>query len=142
MDQPNLCKSAAMSDRNEELPDPSEQLDQMEPHRSLVDRGLEDPLEEGFATADGWSAVERYGEHETLDQRLAEEVPDNNAESDEDEDFLDDGEVGEERAGRLVDPHDTSAGDDDLQSYSNDIGVDGAGASAEEAAVHVVPDSY
>jgi hypothetical protein len=131
-----------MSESNVELPDPSEQLDQMEPHRSLVDRGLDDPLEEGYVTADGWSPVERYGETETLDQRLAEEVPDDNVVEDEDEDFLDDGEVGDERAGRLVDPHDTSAGDDDLQSYSNDIGVDGAGASAEEAAVHVVPDGY
>ena len=130
-----------MSERYDELPDPSEQLDQMEPHRSLVDRGLDDPLEEGYVTADSWSPVERYGETETLDQRLAEEVPDDNG-SDNDDDFIDDGEVGQERAGRLVDPHDTSSGDDDLQSYSNDIGLDGAGASAEEAAVHVVPDGY
>ena len=125
-----------------EQPQASEQLDQLEPHRSLVDRGLDDPLEEGVVIADGWSPVERYGEHETLDQRLAEEVADVSVDDDDDQDFIDDGEVGDERAGRLVDPHDTGGRDDDLQLYSDDIGIDGAGASAEEAAIHVIPNGY
>jgi len=43
-----------------------------------------------------------------------------------------DDEVGDARAGRLV-----ADGDIDGELDAQDVGVDGAGASAEEAAVHV-----
>jgi hypothetical protein len=58
-------------------------------------------------------------------------------ESDTDGELRDD-EVGDLRAGRLVDSEDAGDGELDAQ----DVGVDGAGASAEEAAVHVTePDA-
>ncbi len=125
--------------------DESEQLDQLEPERSLVDRGIEDPLDEGYAPPDHWSTAEKYGttaaeqaEGETLEQRLEQEEPE--VEDDWDEDVVDDGEVGDQRAGRLVDPNQGIGADVDRDLIGNDVGIDGAGASAEEAAVHIVSD--
>ncbi|MGL5909741.1 MAG: DUF5709 domain-containing protein, partial [Phycicoccus sp.] len=54
------------------------------------------------------------------------------------DDWLGDGEVGSERAGRLVAPDEGGWGDTEKDLVGADVGVDGAGASAEEAAVHVV----
>ena len=78
---------------------------------------------------------------ETLDQRLAQEIPDPALAADLGEDpveDLDDGEVGDARAGRLVDDGDggSESTADDLMA--REIGIDGGAASAEEAAMHVV----
>lgn len=51
---------------------------------------------------------------------------------------VDDGEVGDARAGRLVDPDAGGTGDTEKDLVGYDVGVDGAGAGAEEAAMHVV----
>jgi hypothetical protein len=111
------------------------------------DRGLEDPLEEGYSPPEKWSAAEGYGNTpleeelgETLDMRLAQEEPepDPYLEAEKDVDDLDDGEVGDERSGRLVAPDEGLGEDVDSQMYGTDVGIDGAGASAEEAAVHEV----
>ncbi|MGZ4612005.1 MAG: DUF5709 domain-containing protein [Kineosporiaceae bacterium] len=51
---------------------------------------------------------------------------------------IDDGEVGDARAGRLVDPDQGGTGDDEKDLVGYDVGIDGAAASAEEAAMHVV----
>ena len=51
-----------------------------------------------------------------------------------------DDQVGERRAGRLVAPDEGWVRDDDPEAWASDVGIDGAGASAEEAAVHVVDD--
>jgi len=114
---------------------------------SLVDsRGLEEPLDEGYSPPEKWSVAEGYGntpyEEETgesLDQRLAQEEPepDPYAEAaDESEDVG--GEVGNRRAGRLVDEDEGLGPDEESELIGEDVGIDGAGASAEEAAVHVV----
>jgi hypothetical protein len=50
----------------------------------------------------------------------------------------DDGEVGDRRAGRLVSPDEGAHADEEKDLIAGDVGIDGAGASAEEAAVHVV----
>jgi hypothetical protein len=50
------------------------------------------------------------------------------------------GEVGDERAGRLVSPDEGAHVDVDKDLIAGDVGIDGAAASAEEAAVHVVED--
>jgi uncharacterized protein DUF5709 len=55
-----------------------------------------------------------------------------------DEGVVDDGEVGDARAGRLVDPEAGGTGDTEKDLVGYDVGIDGAAASAEEAAVHVV----
>ena len=55
-----------------------------------------------------------------------------------DDGVVDDGEVGDARAGRLVEPDAGGTGDTEKDLVGYDVGVDGAAASAEEAAVHVV----
>ena len=145
-----------MSDQTTEASDDtrSEQLDQdqFQPEDSLVDRGVADALDEGYSPPENYSVETRIGDRETLDQRLAEEIPepdpyaepeveDNLTVRDELEN-LDDGEVGDVRAGRLVDPNQGIGPDLDKDLVGEDVGIDGAGASAEEAAVHVVPDDY
>ncbi len=126
-----------------ETPDQSEELDQRQPEDTLDDRGVDDVLDEGYSPPEKWSAAQRFGstaeeqaEGETLDQRLDQEVPDVGAGPDGE--ILDDGEVGHLRAGRLVDPDEGLGEDIDAEMVGTDVGIDGAGASAEEAAVHVV----
>jgi hypothetical protein len=111
------------------------------------DRGLEDPLDEGYSPPEKWSAAEGYGNTpleeelgETLDMRLAQEEPepDPYVEAERDDDDLDDGEVGDRRSGRLVAPDEGLGEDVDSDLYGTDVGIDGAGASAEEAAVHEI----
>ena len=115
---------------------------------SLVDdRGLAEPLDEGYSPPEKYSAGQGYGNTpleeelgETLDQRIAQEIPEPDpyevAEQEADDP---DGEVGSERTGRLVAEGDGDAvPDNDLLAH--DVGIDGAGASAEEAAVHTIDD--
>jgi hypothetical protein len=127
----------------ESVPEESEQLDQdqLQPDVSLEDRGVADALDEGYSPPENYSAALRHGEHETLDERLAEEVPDEDFDDDDEySDSLDDGEVGDARAGRLVDPNEGIGPDDEKDLVGDDVGIDGAAASAEEAAMHIVPE--
>ena len=131
-----------MSEYPNEIPDESEQLDQLEPQRSLVDRGVDDVLDEGYSPPERYSRLIREGEHETLDERLEEEIPERDPYVvDDDGEILDDGEVGDERAGRLVDPNGGIGPDLERDLVGNDVGIDGGAASAEEAAVHIVSDN-
>jgi hypothetical protein len=138
-----------MTETPNEVPDQSEQLDQIQPEDSLLDRGVDDVLDEGYSPPEKWSPAERYGntleeqrQGESLDQRLTQEEPEESDTSDEppseSDEFLDDGEVGDERAGRLVDPDEGVGEDVEKELLGSDVGIDGAAASAEEAAVHVV----
>jgi len=150
---------AAMAD----VPDAEEQLDQEQPADSLVDRGVDDVLDEGYSPPERYSSAERFGntaeemrEGETFEERLRQEVPEEDVALDEEaaeeqqdrdpleidpeDDFLGDAEVGDERAGRLVDPNEGIGEDDEKDLVGDDVGIDGAAASAEEAAVHVVRD--
>ena len=132
-----------MTQTPDDVPEQSEQLDQLQPEDTLIDRGVDDVLDEGYSPPEKWSAAERFGntaeeqaEGETLDQRLAQEQPE---QSDEvNDDYLDDGEVGNQRAGRLVDPDEGFGEDEESELIGDDVGIDGAAASAEEAAVHIV----
>jgi hypothetical protein len=116
---------------------------------SLVsDRGLTEPLDEGYSPPENWSAGEGYGNTpaeeeagETLDMRLAQEEPEPDPYEEaaaETEDVG--GEVGTERAGRLVDEDQGLGPDEEKDLVGEDVGIDGAGASAEEAAVHLIDD--
>jgi len=117
----------------------------------LGDPDVEDALDRGYSPPEKWSAAQGFGNTpyeeatgESLDQRVAQEEPEPDpydaAERTEDEDVSDDGEVGDQRAGRLVDP-DAGVGEDtESDLVADDVGIDGAAASAEEAAVHVVPE--
>ena len=138
----------------EQTPDQIDQLDQdqLQPYMNLEDRGVADALDEGYSPPERPSTLVREGPHETLDQRLSEEIPepDPYAEDDvdeednltvrADEENLDDGEVGDFRAGRLVDPNEGIGLDYDKDLIGEDVGIDGGAASAEEAAVHIVPE--
>jgi hypothetical protein len=120
--------------------------DQLQPDDSLVDRGVDDVLDEGYTAPEKWSAGEGYGntqleeeQGETLDQRIAQEEP----EPDPYEEAAIEaenvgGEVGEERAGRLLAEDEGISPDEDADLYAEDVGIDGAAASSEEAAVHVI----
>jgi hypothetical protein len=89
---------------------------------------------EGFGTT-----ADEQLQGESLDERLRQEEPEADPYADPTED-LDDGEVGDERAGRLVDPDSGIGEDTEKDLVGDDVGIDGAAASAEEAAVHVVPE--
>ncbi|GGX77661.1 DUF5709 domain-containing protein [Streptomyces minutiscleroticus] len=114
--------------------------------------GVDDPLDRGYSPPERPWAVEHRGvtateqrRGETLDERLAEEVPDVSAPEgdgigdwqDSDGELLDD-EVGAVRSGRLVAPDEGTHEDTESALVAADVGIDGAAASAEEAAMHVV----
>lgn len=141
------------------------QYDQSE---TLDTTAVNDPLDTGIAPpsyAPPW-----YGRpddfdprrHETIEDRLTQEVPDpqsaygapdNESGMDAvvlggddpdaiaaDDDWIGNHEVGRSRAGRLVASDEGARGDDDGELYARDEGVDGGAASAEEAAMHVIDD--
>jgi hypothetical protein len=126
----------------------------------------DDPLDRGVATPERWSAGMRFGttaqeqeEGESLDQHLAEEEPDipdeasdltaggaaggedageeNTGDEDVDGLLLDDGPG--PRAGRLVAEDEGAHPPAEADLVAHDAGIDGGAATAEEAAVHVVP---
>ena len=111
---------------------------------------VEDELDRGYSPPEKWSAGQGFGNTayeeatgESLDQRLAQEDPEADpydATSTEDDEELADGEVGDQRAGRLVDPDEGLGEDTEKDLVGDDVGIDGAAASAEEAAVHIVSD--
>ena len=125
----------------------SENLDQRQPEDTLVDRGVDDVLDEGYSPPENWGPGEGFGstaseteQGESLDQRVSQEEPDADPYADEDAQAPVDDEVGDARSGRLVDPDEGLGEDTEKDLVGDDVGIDGAAASAEEAAVHVVPD--
>jgi hypothetical protein len=124
--------------------------DQLQPSETLEDRGVEDVLDEGYSPPDREPAHLRHphevDEPETLDERLAEEEPDVSVDPDQDDDAdtfdIDaEDEVGGDRTGRLVAQDEGSGEDEDAELWATDAGIDGAGASAEEAAMHVIDEA-
>lgn len=119
--------------------------DQLQPSDTLDDRGVDDVLDEGFSPAErlrgsNLKDVTPAGEFEgeTIEERERQEEPEvwDGLQDELDADVVDGpvgGEVGGERSGRLVagDEHETGV-------FAEDEGIDGAGASAEEAAIHVI----
>jgi hypothetical protein len=130
----------------------------------------DDPLDRSVAPPERWSAAMRADEtadgRESLDQLLAEEEPDSALDvnedwlgEDEDEDSGEDGsddddpDAGDEdvdglllddgpdpRAGRLIAPDGGHQVRWQPRLLAHDVGPDGGGATAEEAAMHVVDD--
>ncbi|MCX4392794.1 DUF5709 domain-containing protein [Streptomyces sp. NBC_00053] len=132
-------------------PEASDLAEQLDIEDTLDNRQLTDALDEGYSPPERPWAVEDRGttaaeqhDGESLDGRLARELPDSSDTVGDGIGDLPDGdgelwdtEVGTVRAGRLtrqldIDEPDTMAGED--------VGIDGAAASAEEAAMHVVSD--
>jgi Family of unknown function (DUF5709) len=106
---------------------------QLETSESLVGPpGDVDALEAGYSPPDRPYALDDdeltvAGQQrgETLDERLAREVPEEVP-------------VDVDRAGRLADPEQTGAMERSDAIEGTDVGIDGGAASAEEAAVHIV----
>ena len=119
---------------------------QLQAEDTLVDRGVEDTLDEGYTAPERWSAGEGFGNTpyeelvgETLEQRIAQEEPEPDPyelAATEGENVG--GEVGDARSGRLVAEDEGLTEDTEADLVADDVGIDGAGASAEEAAVHVI----
>ncbi|MEV5341241.1 DUF5709 domain-containing protein [Streptomyces sp. NPDC052676] len=136
-------------------PDASDQREDtgvLDAEDTLEYDGVDDPLDRGWSPPErpwavehtGVTAAERHA-GETLDQRLAEEqpdlaVPDGDGlgdSADTDGELLDN-EVGAARSGRLVAPDEGAHEDEEAALVATDVGIDGAAASAEEAAMHIV----
>lgn len=144
--------------------------DQLQPEDTLDQEDVEDVLDRGFSPPDRLHGslahgvtAEEQARDETIEERIRQEVPDpdsaygapdNESGLDEDrlggddpdaieatEDWLGDDQVGDERAGRLVAPDEGLGSDEEKELVGEDVGIDGAGASAEEAAMHVVGDA-
>ena len=142
-----------MTQSYEQTPEREEQLDQdqLQSQTNLEERGVDDALDEGYSPPEKPSVLMREGEHDTMDARLSEEIPepDPYAETDQ-ERGLDDGvsdesdfldlETGDERAGRLMDVNEGIGPDDEGAMVATDAGIDAGAASAEEAAMHIVPE--
>ncbi len=148
--------SQNIPETNPELTDPSDREsygefevddeNQLQPEDTLVDRGVDDALDEGYSPPERWSGAERFGntvaeqhEGESLEQRIAQEEPEPDPylqAAEEGEEVG--GEVGDARAGRLVEEDDGMGADHHQDTFAEDVGIDGAGASAEEAAVHII----
>jgi hypothetical protein len=115
--------------------------DQLSEEDTLIDRGVDDTLDEGYSPPEKWKEPR---DHESLDELLSEEVPDPamllGGDDDPGSDFSEDDEVGDRRAGRLVAPDEGVDVDDESDLLASDVGIDGSAASAEEAAVHVIDD--
>jgi hypothetical protein len=120
----------------------------------VEDRGLAQPLDEGYSPPEKWSAGQGYGntpleEHqgESLDQRVSQEVEEPDPYEDAEAmsvEVIEGGladevtEVGDVRTGRLVAPDEGVRTDTEEKVVADDVGIDGAGAGAEEAAVHTI----
>ncbi|MGF9754600.1 DUF5709 domain-containing protein [Microvirga sp. 0TCS3.31] len=135
--------------------------DQLQSGDTLDDTDVDDVLDRGYSPPDrapkGYDDYPTEAERlqgESLDEKLAEEEPDVDpyAEDDRDDDHEDENALDEqlgldeadERTGRLVAPDEGMGADVDKQELAHDVGIDGAGASAEEAAMHITrePEPY
>jgi hypothetical protein len=116
-------------------------------------------FDEGYSPAERPLGVREWGitareaaSHEDLGHRLRREVKEKEDDryrgdglgdtSDTDGELIDD-LVGDLRAGRLVAPDgdETALSRTDVDYWATDVGIDGGAASAEEAAIHIIPAS-
>lgn len=129
-------------------------MSQLQPEDSLVDRGVDDMLDEGYSPPEQPYGPDAYGSSETMDQLLAEEerdpasriyTTDGDEQQSADEaerqtEFPEHREVGRMRAGRLIAPDMGFGEDTEAELVADDVGICGGAASAEEAAMHIIED--
>ena len=121
--------------------------DQLQPQDTLDDRGVDDVLDEGYSPPEQLRGSIAKGvthreelEGETIEERERQEEPEvwDGLQEEMDADVVDGpvgGEVGDARTGRLA------ASEEGYDLTAEDEGIDGAGASAEEAAMHTIEDA-
>ena len=123
-------------------------IDQLQPSETLIDRGVDDALDEGIIAPFAYSAGQSFGntpremrEGETLEMRIKQEEPER-APTEEDPDWnplKERRQVGSERAGRLVaHSHGYDSFDHEKEAIGEDVGLAGGAATAEEAAMHII----
>lgn len=132
-----------------------EKENQLQPEDTLLERGIDDALDEGYSPPERPYGRGAFGPSESLEQILAEEEPDPVArinvlldkdeqqrsdEAEREAEFPRRGEVGRVRAGRLVAPDRGFGADTEAELVADDVGISGGAASAEEAAVHIIDD--
>lgn len=132
------------ADFDSPVPEESEQLDQIQELDSLVHRGVEDVLDEGYTAPERWSAAQGFGntpqemrQGETIDQRIRQERPEKTPVDRDWNASKEDREVGNERAGRLMQVQ----GPGGEATLGTDVGRSGGAASAEEAAMHIISEN-
>jgi hypothetical protein len=133
----------------------AEDDNQLQPEDTLIDRGIDDILDEGYSPPERPYGRGAFEPSESIDQQLAQEEPDplsrigdpldeeEQARSDEAEreiEFPQRHEVGRVRAGRLVAPNRGFGEDIEAELVAEDVGISGGAASAEEAAIHIIDD--
>jgi Family of unknown function (DUF5709) len=152
------------------MPDPRhhesqdlEDYEVLDANETLDGNPGDDPLDRGVAAPEHYSAGLKYAlkgeeDEESLDDLLSEEEPDITDEDDDgswDENEtdaevkrLDRDDAPDPRAGRLATTEADVYGEgadvpaiQDGELLATDTGIDGGGASAEEAAIHVVDDA-
>lgn len=126
---------------------------QLQPLDTLINQEVDDILDVGYSPPERKSGYDPLRPPASMDQLLAQEEPDPasriNVPLDEAErrraeaavlevEFPRRGEVGSERAGRLV-ALDLGVGEDtEPELVAEDVGISGGAATAEEAAVHII----
>jgi Family of unknown function (DUF5709) len=131
----------------------AEDDNQLQPEDTLIDRGIDDVLDEGYSPPERPYGRGAFGPSESIDQLLAEEDQDplsrigNPLDTDEQQrsdeaerefEFPQRREVGRGRAGRLVAPDRGFGEDIEAELVAEDVGISGGAASAEEAAIHII----
>lgn len=133
----------------------TEDENQLQQEDTLIDRGVDDTLDEGYSPPEHPYGRGAFGPGESMDELLAEEEPDPASRLDSpldrdeeqrsdaaerDSEFPQRDEVGRARAGRLVAPDMGFGEDAEAELVADDVGISGGAASAEEAAVHIIDD--
>ncbi|MEU9361423.1 DUF5709 domain-containing protein [Streptomyces sp. NPDC048301] len=125
--------------------------DDLDPENVIDEPDLDDILDTGYSPPEKPLGVSKYGttgeeqrEGESLDRRLAQEVPedgpvpvDDDAEDGPEDNGPEEDDAGDVRAGRVAAADEDPANRRNNRVLGRDVGIDGGAASAEEAAVHI-----
>ncbi|MDX3064493.1 MULTISPECIES: DUF5709 domain-containing protein [Streptomyces] len=127
--------------------------DDLDPENVLDEPDLDDVLDAGYSPPEKPLGVSKYGttgeeqrEGESLDRRLAQEVPEEDpvladpADTGPEDNGPEEVDAGDERAGRVAVADEEPGSARNNRVLGRDVGIDGGAASAEEAAVHIQED--
>ncbi|MFF9688820.1 DUF5709 domain-containing protein [Streptomyces sp. NPDC014623] len=127
--------------------------DDLDPQNVIDEPDLDDMLDTGYSPPEKPLGVSKYGttgeeqrEGESLDQRLAQERPEEDplkaarADDEPEDNGPEEDDAGQERAGRVATADEEPGAVRNNRVLGRDVGIDGGAASAEEAAVHIQED--
>ncbi|MEU1483971.1 DUF5709 domain-containing protein [Streptomyces sp. NPDC005752] len=127
--------------------------DDLDPENVIDEPDLDDMLDTGYSPPEKPLGVSKYGttaeeqrEGESLDRRLAQEVPEEDpvledrADDEPEDNGPEEDDAGDERAGRVAAADEEPGAVRNNRVLGRDVGIDGGAASAEEAAVHIQDD--